>query len=1419
MQPIQNLQTFRNGGMNFDDSPEYIALQDFIIAWNSRNSGTHVSEAGNVTNPESTTEVPGERSTGINKGIGGGSFPDVRQLVLFIYNSGGFHQLAIYDYTTDIQQIIYTDKTDSDGIPLLTLDPQHYVNCVLINGTYLVWADGVSEVGYTNLQTLTSGSYGTVLAEDLSLIKPQNLIPIRGDYANDAGKASNFIKGKLFQFTSQYVNSDFNYSTWGTWSKRIIPLQESTPTEGTDVSTNNCIVVSVDIGSIRATQLNIACRYSLFDFNIIKTVDRSYIVALPNTVVDIANQIFEGYDPTTNLYSFVFYNESLNIPVAPTETDQFVDYIPRAATGIEKINGNIIALGDLTVGYDRPTTSVTLNVSGYDPNLTVPTDPSTDPLRIWEVYGDRPAADHRTFISLSYAGIPHTGDIFRIVLYNNGDVTQTWTYEYTVLASQDGNIVDAVQAFAATLDGGNVVDISGANTILKLTFLGPAFSNLQSASVTNFNAGATVSKSIHALLDNSSYQLALSYRDRWARPFPLETGNNFLVSTPSFAQLNGLTPSIGWNINDLIAPVGAVDYQWLITKNTTVLNLLDVMGNLLDFKGSWNSFSNTPTLAVNVGTVGDTYQITAPNDQSDTAHLVNLGNGTQNFRTGDYVSYNGKSWDIIPKSFADLTNTSNVLAIKINPLNLFNQRYTNNGVDTILNYDFVPGDRCTIHYVIDGSTKVYQNTPCIDVDVFGYDPTTFLVKVQKSSSFDPDDFIGKDIFLRLYSPNTQQAGSETTTNNTTVWYEIGERFTITNGNHDALSGILTDGDVYFKTRSYNGAVDPDTVYDILATDFNFSDFYVSNFTSYGRPRTYYDVLENTEQKATIITSQNYVLGSKRNGLNRFYTESQYGESDGQTSSSYGAIQILWQRGDMLEVFQQLRLGSIPVNRSILEDAIQQQQYAISEKLLNNIRYSQTASVGIGLAKESFCFKDNNAYFVDPNRSEPFRYGLDGIQSISGKMSKYFKATLQLAYGQGRKIIQYYNMFYDEVMLCIQTEGGVLTMFPFSTENWEIFDNYTIVPGDITTVNNGAHCTAVNNMDGTVTYTPTTDYIGNDSASFIFDVDGTPITKNNCLSWVAGDTEVNPFSFTPLIGQALNTLILSNIISVGGINLPVPISITGGQYSINGGSFTGSAGTVVNGDLVQVRLTSANTLNTLTTATLTISTTSAPFNVTTKVAVVINYSVTQQANRFASANLIIKQNGATVVTQNGTGSGMVNVVEGDTIQTNAFSLLDSTGDTSTLTLTDKKDGVTFHTDNIEDNEGASLLDTFVVAAGSVYNSTSVGVATGTSGYTIVNKSGDDITYNIYDGSLVLTSTGTLNDDDVINIQTLITGGANSSIEFIAFATGTYNFKDAPSGTGSTAGAITIGNPFLDYTVADISTEVGLGNVGRIINFVP
>lgn len=95
-----------------------------------------------------------------------------------------------------------------------------------------------------------------------------------------------------------------------------------------------------------------------------------------------------------------------------------------------------------------------------------------------------------------------------------------------------------------------------------------------------------------------------------------------------------------------------------------------------------------------------------------------------------------------------------------------------------------------------------------------------------------------------------------------------------------------------------------------------------------------------------------------------------------------------------------------------------------------------------------------------------------------------------------------------------------------------------------------------------------------------------------------DTTPNAFSYAPKTGVAPNANYASDPAVISGINAPATVTITGGLYSINGGAFVSTQGTVNNGDAVTLKVTSSGSFNTATTATVTIGGVSASFRVTT-----------------------------------------------------------------------------------------------------------------------------------------------------------------------------------------------------------------------------
>ena len=101
-----------------------------------------------------------------------------------------------------------------------------------------------------------------------------------------------------------------------------------------------------------------------------------------------------------------------------------------------------------------------------------------------------------------------------------------------------------------------------------------------------------------------------------------------------------------------------------------------------------------------------------------------------------------------------------------------------------------------------------------------------------------------------------------------------------------------------------------------------------------------------------------------------------------------------------------------------------------------------------------------------------------------------------------------------------------------------------------------------------------------------------------------DTTPDAFSFTDQTGLPPNAEVQSNEITVAGINGPAPISIAGGEYSINGGAFTADGRHGVERGAGALRVTASISYSTTVSATLTIGGVSDTFSVTTKPATVV-----------------------------------------------------------------------------------------------------------------------------------------------------------------------------------------------------------------------
>src|SRR5690606_10407203 len=317
---------------------------------------------------------------------------------------------------------------------------------------------------------------------------------------------------------------------------------------------------------------------------------------------------------------------------------------------------------------------------------------------------------------------------------------------------------------------------------------------------------------------------------------------------------------------------------------------------------------------------------------------------------------------------------------------------------------------------------------------------------------------------------------------------------------------------------------------------NFSDNYESKYWSAGRARIYNDEQGRVEKQASIRYSDEYVYGTRYNGISRFYTERIYGEQGGQTTSKYGWIRKLETRDNALICIQEFKVGVIPVFTSIFFDNSSTEVVATSDRIFGSIQY-RTGNYGCGTAKESISVtRDGLIYFFDDNNCLPLRDSLSGLDVIDVNMTSYFIKYAKEAKDKGAKFIGYYDNYNKEWNLTIQEVSGRLISIIFEEGLIQYKDAYVppLVDVVLGTPNNGT----ANLTGNLLTYTPNEDYIGTDQVSLTYPSPDGNVVKYVDFNVVMGDGTPNAFSFPSKSNQQLSTLITSNSISVSGINMPV-----------------------------------------------------------------------------------------------------------------------------------------------------------------------------------------------------------------------------------------------------------------------------------------
>jgi len=148
-------------------------------------------------------------------------------------------------------------------------------------------------------------------------------------------------------------------------------------------------------------------------------------------------------------------------------------------------------------------------------------------------------------------------------------------------------------------------------------------------------------------------------------------------------------------------------------------------------------------------------------------------------------------------------------------------------------------------------------------------------------------------------------------------------------------------------------------------------------------------------------------------------------------------------------------------------------------------------------------------------------------------------------------------------------------------------------------------TATDDTDGSVTVTQSGTVDFNTVGTYTVTYSATDTAGNSSsithtyVVEAEADTTPDTFTFTDQTNVSISTLTESNTITISGINTSASISVSGGEYSIDGGSWSSGTGTVTNGQTVKVRHTTSGDYSTKTNTTLNIGGVTDIFSLTTE----------------------------------------------------------------------------------------------------------------------------------------------------------------------------------------------------------------------------
>lgn len=1100
------------GGMNRDVSNWVLEPSMYYDALNIR-----ILQSGQeyiVTNPLGNIEIPFTLPEGENYCLGSYGDTENNKFYWFNWNENNLHGVYMYDYTLNNVTQVLLNLVDTADIDILEFKKRSLILMIdVIKGPrgndLIYWCDGQVKQKKFNVQKAldkSSQGYGTIVtATDINAYKLASNAPVT-TYFTDTSRETNFVYGHLYKASAQWWFDDGEKNNWSEFSTVALPVNNGFTGNPAISNVNNVLQVTVETGPSIVTHINIAIKDGVNNFVSVIVLDKAKL-SIPN-------------DST---YTYSFYNDNTSYSgLDQSAVYRAYSFMPRLAA-LQAFCHNAMVYGKGVEGF--PTVDILLTSEVLYSDLFIDSDVENelnDPLFEGVVLDhDFTRKDHgrrrNSLIKITIGNDVKEGNKFDLYGKNGESDNLFWTYTATnsdsaiTVANEfkqqlvaTGRILGSSPELPNTDIWVNDIDGSG-NVSFEFIWRGAFDENL-----TAFT-GQVNPVSYQTLKDNGQSVLTQKSGDSvnygvlyWNED---TYRSNVYTSNGGFVRNDFVTQTGGFKKIDhrlsihSVPPEWATHWELVRTTGLTYGSLpSDYIQILIQKAIESQSTTDTDYVDLIIGSLY-TYQEMYPNtivryefEKNDRVRLI------QNTADDTYYPF----IETVVLDFKEVGTTVTIDEdITTNNTNIVTIGGTTT-TDNIGRFIVIDGIEREIIAAPSGTTYTLSRTfgTAEKYPSFQIIDKRGILRIRKPIGITIED----NSIIEVYKPTENV---ETEQKN---FYLFGQKYAIQNPgtpqrshtgniqNQDASNPAIisiTEGTTYVRNQQFptNNSIPGTQVAVELKESQSYSDFYESSLNNNGKTAPEDDGSGEIRFGSRLRYSNNYIEGTRINGLNDFDNLDREDYND-----PWGDFMLLKYRDRLLYAFKQFRVGYIGILNSIITTSDGNPSLATTTKFLNQYQTFSWEG-GIGNNPESYVSDQTWQYFLSPNSGTDCRVGGDGVLPISHQfgLSQTVRSYIDTAQKYGSFIFGGFDRANSERILAFEPYKPFVYRGGFTEANWKLYDDplpldtvYQITTQPV----NGEDSAPV---DAVTIYTPDTNFVGSDPSFFRWSIGaGWSAPKKICM---------------------------------------------------------------------------------------------------------------------------------------------------------------------------------------------------------------------------------------------------------------------------------------------------------------------------------